>query len=91
LTVAWLAAGVAALALGAPGAAAGVSVRVRPVGQDGAVLRVLLTTSSAVLVDAVGVLTRAPARRCLRRLPRSARGMPLRGGLGGARRAVWPR
>jgi hypothetical protein len=79
LIVAWLAAGFAALVFTAPGAAAGVSVRVEQVDQDGAVLRVLLATSSTVLVDEVGVLSRPPARRCPRRLPGSARVMPLRG------------
>ncbi len=79
LAVAWLVAGVAALVFGAPGAAAaGVSVRVGHVDQDGRVLRVLLSTSSAGLVDEVAVLSRPPARRCPRRLPGWVRVMPLR-------------
>jgi hypothetical protein len=68
LTLAWL----AALAFGAPCAAAAVSVRVGRVDQDGRFLRVLLATSSAVLVDEVGcsrvrrrvvVRTGCPVRR----------------------------
>ena len=79
LAVAWLVAGLAALVFGAPGAAAaGVSVRVGHVDQDGRVLRVLLSTSSAGLVDEVAVLSRPPARRCPRRLPGWVRVMPLR-------------